>query len=120
MSNNKISKIFENLNKNSFVKQLAAGAGAGLVTGNFAQRLGKPIIFTAGAGVILLELAHHKGYINMNLESLKQKANEKKDDLNEKAQCSRLPSTDKIKDFANNNKTFTAGFIGGFLMGVAW
>ncbi|XP_019877907.2 FUN14 domain-containing protein 2 [Aethina tumida] len=105
-----VPEVLKGLLKNQFAKQLAAGTVTGIISGNIASCIAKPIAFGAGMGIVLLELARYHGYIsNMPIPG----------GGNNMKNCKPL-SKEQIESFTTKNKTFTAGFVGGFLMGLVW
>ncbi|KAK4013648.1 FUN14 domain-containing protein 1A isoform X1 [Daphnia magna] len=54
------------ISEGSHSKQLAVGGVSGWITGYIAMKIGKTIATAVGGSLILLQIANHKGYINVN------------------------------------------------------
>jgi uncharacterized membrane protein (Fun14 family) len=76
---------------------------------------GKGVAFFAGSSIIIYEIALHQGYVKHDWDSLKALANKKTNEISKTS-----PAVNKVRVFATKNKVFTAGFLGGFLIGIAF
>ena len=61
-----VGKIMDDLGKASVPKQLAVGGAAGWVSGYLTMKAGKMAATAVGGTLLLLQIAHHKGYIKVN------------------------------------------------------
>merc|ERR1712127_113138 len=61
-----VEMITKYASEGSNPKQLAIGGVSGWVTGYVAMKIGKTVATAVGGSLILLQLAHHKGYISVN------------------------------------------------------
>ncbi|XP_044259227.1 FUN14 domain-containing protein 1B-like [Tribolium madens] len=102
------------LNQNGFAKQLITGTASGWFTGAVVKHAGKGISLVLGSGIILHQIAHNQGIIKQDLDTLKELAQKKASEMSKNT-----PAIQKMRGFASKNKVFTAGFLGGFLIGVA-
>ena len=60
-----LSRILSDLGHASVPKQLAAGGAAGWVSGYLTMKAGKMAATAIGGTLLLLQIAHHKGYIKV-------------------------------------------------------
>lgn len=69
--------------------------------------------------MILIQIAHYNGYIDYDWKKLMDKSIEKRPELEAKFSPESQKILTKIKNFSSKNRVFTAGFLGGFLIGLA-
>ncbi|XP_074032603.1 FUN14 domain-containing protein 1 [Leptinotarsa decemlineata] len=101
-----IQRIISNVTKTSAPKQILMGASSGWVAGFLALRVAKTAALALGGGIILLQVANEKGYININWD----KFNKNLDKIRDKAEgevAGEEPTwihrTEKIVDKQLNN-----------------
>ncbi|CAH0562431.1 unnamed protein product [Brassicogethes aeneus] len=114
-----IEKILGDVSKTSATKQIVLGASSGWVTGFLAMRVGKTAALALGGGIILLQIANEKGFININWDKVNKKLDKVADKVEEKVTGQGASWMDKVMNFARTNTPFSAGFTGGFLIGLA-
>ncbi|KAF2884294.1 hypothetical protein ILUMI_21886 [Ignelater luminosus] len=114
-----INKALTTISKSSGTQQLLIGSVSGWTTGFLTMKVGRTAAFAVGGSIILFQLAQHKQFIDMDWEKVKQKMENttKKFD----ASYSNKAPTWKanVTRFARTNTCFAAGFVGGFLIGLA-
>jgi FUN14 domain-containing protein 1 len=59
-------KVLRDLSKAPAPQQIAAGAGAGWITGYLTMKVGKMAATAVGGSLLLLQIAHHKGYVKVD------------------------------------------------------
>jgi len=102
---------------NSATRQMIFGGVSGWVTGFLAMKVGKAVAVALGGGIILLQVANHKGYININWSRFQ---NDVDNITNKMIESDKKKNwTDKIIQLASQNSYATVGFSGGFLIGLA-
>ncbi|XP_076261369.1 FUN14 domain-containing protein 1-like isoform X2 [Rhynchophorus ferrugineus] len=116
---NFISRFIGDVSKSSATKQIILGASSGWVTGFLAMRVGKSAALALGGGIILLQIANEKGYINVNWDKVNKKIDKVVDKVEEQITGEGPSWMDKVTVFAKNNTPFSSGFLGGFLIGMA-
>lgn len=84
------------------------------------MKIGKTVAFAFGGAVLLMQIAHHNGYINFDLKKMLDKSKEKQQQLNKQFGGESNQILAKVKNFSAKNRIFTSSFIGGFLIGIAW
>ncbi|KAK6619620.1 hypothetical protein RUM43_012377 [Polyplax serrata] len=73
MTNNKksiVDEILGDLSKSSAIKQIALGTTSGWLTGYVTMKAGKLAAIAIGGGILILQIAQHKGYININWDKI--------------------------------------------------
>ncbi|GLH14388.1 Uncharacterized protein GBIM_18804 [Gryllus bimaculatus] len=65
-----IDKVLGDVSKSSASRQLVMGTASGWVTGFITMKVGKMAAVAVGGGIILLQVANHKGYININWDKV--------------------------------------------------
>merc|ERR1719293_122066 len=61
-----VAKIMEDLSRAPVPKQLAVGGAAGWTAGYLTMKAGKMAATAIGGSLLLLQIAHHKGYIKVD------------------------------------------------------
>ena len=61
-----IQRICSDLSKAPVPKQLAVGGAAGWAAGYLTMKVGKMAATAVGGSLLLLQIAHHKGYIKVS------------------------------------------------------
>lgn len=113
-----IDKVVKDVGKSSATKQLIIGSASGWVTGFLMMKIGKMAAVTVGGSIILLQLANHKGYIDINWDKVINKVDNAAKSV-EASTSKKNKLLDKVSDFAQKNGFVAAGALGGFLIGLA-
>ncbi|XP_018325536.1 FUN14 domain-containing protein 1 isoform X2 [Agrilus planipennis] len=114
-----IDRILGDISKTSATKQLVLGTSSGWVTGYLAMKIGKTAALALGGSIILLEIANEKGYIRINWNKVNRELDKVADKIDEQVTGQPPNWMNKVAAFAKSNCSFSAGFLGGFLIGVA-
>ncbi|XP_048515355.1 FUN14 domain-containing protein 1A isoform X3 [Athalia rosae] len=127
-----IEKILGDVSKTSATKQIIIGTTSGCeffclcsfdgdnrTTGFLTMKVGKVAAFALGGGIIILQIAAHQGYIKINWDKIQEKAEKITDKVEEKVTGEGPKFMDKVGKWARHNTYLAAGFIGGFLIGLA-
>lgn len=115
---NIISTFFGDVDKSNTNQQILIGAGSGWIAGYLAMRVAKTTAFVVGGGIILLQLASERGFIQVKWSRVNQELEKVLDQMERGSQMDRTWS-DKVVAFLKNNTPFSSGFAGGFLIGTA-
>ncbi|EFX70443.1 hypothetical protein DAPPUDRAFT_93478 [Daphnia pulex] len=108
------------VSEGSHSKQLAIGGVSGWVTGYMAMKIGKTVATAVGGSLILLQIANHKGYININWSKVNKDLEGATKKLSQQGSDPSIPKMlDKVQHFVVENGYFSCGFSGGFLIGLA-
>merc|ERR1719270_1260641 len=65
-----IKKFVKDMSKAPAGKQLGVGAACGWISGYLAMKIGKAAATAIGGSLILLQIAHYKGYVKINWNQL--------------------------------------------------
>lgn len=79
-----IERVLGDVSKTSASKQIILGASSGWVTGFLSMRVGKVAALALGGGIILLQIANEKGYINVNWDKVNKNLDKVADKVEEK------------------------------------
>jgi len=117
---NAVRKFVKDMSKAPAPKQLAVGATAGWLAGYITMKVGKAAATMFGGSLLVLQIAHHKGYVKVNWQQLGEDcaaaAGKTKDNLTKKGKS----GFEQFQDFAAENVYLAGGFTGGFFLGIAW
>ena len=125
----------EDLSRAPVPKQLAVGGAAGWTAGYLTMKAGKMAATAIGGSLLLLQIAHHKGYIKVILNNLPDQktyplcqVDWKKmtsdsasvaETLKEKLHIKSKSSFEKFQEWSAKNIYLAGGFTGGFFLGIA-
>uniref|UniRef100_A0A0K8TN98 Putative membrane protein n=1 Tax=Tabanus bromius TaxID=304241 RepID=A0A0K8TN98_TABBR len=98
--------------------QILLGALSGWATGYATMKVGKVAAFALGGGIILVEIAHEQGLIQIDWNKVTKKIDKVTDKV-ETAVTGQSPSwMDKAIATAKENIPFTTAFLGGIFIGI--
>ncbi|XP_067008437.1 FUN14 domain-containing protein 1 [Anabrus simplex] len=80
-----IDKVLGDVGKSSATKQLLIGTASGWCTGFVTMKVGKIAAVAVGGGIILLQIASHKGYVKINWDKVYKQVDKVTDKVEEKA-----------------------------------
>jgi len=100
-------------------RQVFLGGVSGWLTGFLAMKVGKAAATAIGGGIILLQIANYKGYININWNRLNRDVEKIGKQIQTEASGKKKDWSDKIRTYAQDNTYTAVGFSGGFLIGLA-
>lgn len=80
-----IDKVLGDVGKSSAAIQLIIGTISGWCTRFITMKIGKVAALTFGGGIILLQIANHQGYINVNWDKVYKQVDKVTDIVEEKA-----------------------------------
>ncbi|KAF7709476.1 FUN14 domain-containing protein 1 [Silurus meridionalis] len=108
--------------KYSVATQILMGGVTGWCAGYLFQKVGKIAATAVGGGFLLLQIANHSGYVQVDWKKVKKDVNKAKKHLKKKASkaAPELNSfIDESTEFVKRNIVVSSGFLGGFLLGLA-
>jgi FUN14 domain-containing protein 1 len=114
-----ISKMFEDISKQSAAKQLTVGAVTGFCSGFVCTKVGKIAAMSIGGSLLILQFASHQGYVKVNWTKLNRHMDEAKEKLEKNARKKLPPLVEEAQRFIEENILLATGFAGGFLLGIA-
>ncbi|MEQ2293413.1 FUN14 domain-containing protein 1 [Ameca splendens] len=86
------------------------------------QRVGKIAATAIGGGFLLLQIANHSGYVQVDWKKVEKDVNKAKKHLKKKANKAAPEINTFIEeatDFIKRNIVLSSGFVGGFFLGLA-
>ncbi|KAK0152567.1 FUN14 domain-containing protein 1 [Merluccius polli] len=110
--------------KYSVATQIMTGGVTGWCAGYLFQRVGKIAATAVGGGFLLLQIANHSGYVQVDWKKVEKDVNKAKRHLKKKAkkaapEINSFIEEVKATDFIKRNIVVSSGFVGGFLLGLA-
>ncbi|XP_043088013.1 FUN14 domain-containing protein 1-like isoform X1 [Puntigrus tetrazona] len=90
--------------------------------GYLFQRVGKVAATAVGGGFLLLQIANHSGYVQVDWKKVEKDVNKAKRRLKKKANKAAPEINTFIEEateFVKKNIVVSSGFVGGFLLGLA-
>lgn len=98
------------------------GGVTGWCAGFLFQKVGKLAATAVGGGFLLLQIASHGGYIQIDWKRVEKDVNKAKRKIKKQANKS-VPEIHNLieesTDFLKQNIVVSGGFLGGFLLGLA-
>ena len=112
-------KMLKDVSKAPAPKQIAIGSACGWVSGYVMMKVGKAAATAIGGSLILLQIAHHKGYVTVDWNRMANDTSSFSDRLKDKLRMKSKSTGEKFLDFAKKNIYLAGGFTGGFFIGLA-
>ena len=109
----------KDLSKAPAPKQLCVGAAAGWGAGYLFMKVGKMAATALGGSLLLLQIAHHKGYVKVDWNRMTDDSASMADKLKRKLRLKSRSGFEKFQQFAAENVYLAGGFTGGFFLGIA-
>uniref|UniRef100_A0A1B6KJ32 FUN14 domain-containing protein n=1 Tax=Graphocephala atropunctata TaxID=36148 RepID=A0A1B6KJ32_9HEMI len=95
-----IDKVIGDVGKTSATQQLILGTASGWLTGYLMMKVGKVAAVAVGGGIILLQIANHKGYVKVNWDRIYKNVEEQVDKID--ASSSKKPKIlDKVEKYVD-------------------
>lgn len=108
--------------KYSVATQIVMGGVTGWCAGFLFQKVGKLAATAVGGGFLLLQVASHSGYVQIDWKRVEKDVNKAKRQIKKRANKA-APEINNIieeaTDFIKQNIVISSGFVGGFLLGLA-
>ena len=98
---------------------MAVGGVTGWLAGYTTMKLGKMAATAIGGTLLILQIAHHKGYIKVNWDKMTNDSSSMADKLKKKLHIKSKTGFQRFQDFAAKNIYVAGGFTGGFFLGIA-
>lgn len=114
-----VSKVMDDLSKAPAPKQMLVGGTAGWMAGYMTMKVGKMAATAIGGTLLLLQIAHHKGYIKVDWNKMTNDSTSMADKLKKKLHIQSKSGMEKFQEFAAQNIYVAGGFTGGFFLGIA-
>jgi len=114
-----MGRVMSDLSKAPAPKQMAVGGATGWMAGYMTMKLGKMAATAIGGTLLILQIAHHKGYIKVNWDKMTNDSTSMADKLKKKLHIKSKSGLQRFQDFASKNIYVAGGFTGGFFLGIA-
>ncbi|XP_046992329.1 FUN14 domain-containing protein 1-like [Schistocerca americana] len=98
-----VDKVLKDVGKASAAKQLVIGTVSGWCTGFVTMKVGKAAAVAVGGGIILLQIANHKGYLKINWDKVHKEVDKLADKVEEKATGDGPKFLDKVERLVDRN-----------------
>ncbi|XP_032075774.1 FUN14 domain-containing protein 1 isoform X3 [Thamnophis elegans] len=108
--------------KYSVATQIVMGGITGWCAGFLFQKVGKLAATAVGGGFLLLQIASHSGYIQIDWKRVEKDVDKAKKQLKKRANKAAPEINTLIEEsteFLKQNIVVSGGFVGGFLLGIA-
>merc|ERR1712112_591614 len=112
-------KILDDLGRAPAPKQLLAGGAAGWLSGYCVMKAGKMAATAVGGTLLLLQIAHHKGYIKVDWSKVSNDSVTMADKLKQKLHIKSKSGFEKFQEWSAKNIYLAGGFTGGYFLGIA-
>merc|ERR1711971_1365990 len=112
-------KLLKEASKAPAPKQIGIGAACGWVSGYVMMKVGKAAATAVGGSLILLQIAHYKGYVTVDWNRITNDSSSFSEQVKDKLKIRTKSSGEKMMDFAKKNVYLAGGFTGGFFIGLA-
>jgi len=114
-----VAKIMDDLARAPVPKQIAVGGAAGWAAGYVTMKAGKMAATAIGGTLLLLQIAHHKGYIKVDWNKVSNDSVTMADKLKQKLHIKSKSGFEKFQEWSAKNIYLAGGFTGGFFLGIA-
>nr|XP_036872792.1 FUN14 domain-containing protein 1-like [Manis javanica] len=108
--------------KYSVATQIAVGRMTGWYAEVLFQKVGKLAATVVGGGFLLLQIAHHGGYVRTDTKRVEKDVNKAKRKIQKQANRA-VPEinniTEDATEFIKQNIVMSSGSVGGLLLGLA-
>ncbi|XP_052784029.1 FUN14 domain-containing protein 1A-like isoform X2 [Mya arenaria] len=113
-------KALGDLTKKSAVQQVAIGGGAGWLSAYLSVKVGKSAALGLGATIVLVRIAQHQGYIQINWNRVNRHVEQARRKVEREAARKCPGIVDNVKTFVQQNVFLAGSFAGGFFIGLAF
>merc|ERR1712203_998988 len=114
-----VAKVLADLSKAPVPKQIAVGGAAGWTAGYLTMKAGKMAATAIGGTLLLLQIAHHKGYIKVDWSKMTEDSTSVADKIKKKLHIQSKSGLEKFQEWSSKNIYLAGGFTGGFFLGIA-
>ena len=116
-----VQNLLKDASKMSVTNQTLIGGLSGWCFGLLFAKVGKIAAVTVGTSLLLLQVAHHQGYVNVNWKKLGENAHQiQKAVMKETGETFPCKLVSSSQSFFEDNMLLASVFAGGFLLGLSW
>lgn len=101
------------------VQQAIVGSTSGWLTGYTLVKFGRYAGFSMGASILLIQLGHHYGYINIDWNSVNRDLKKAKAEVEKQTSAHYPDISARIQNGIKENAVTASTFLGGFLLGAS-
>lgn len=112
-------QLLGDITRQSAAKQLGVGTVSGLLAGWLFVKVGKMAAMSLGTSLLLIQVAQHQGYIQINWNRIQTQMNVAKSTARNAAHRHYPGFIKSCKEFVQKNMFLALGFGGGFFIGIA-
>ncbi|XP_060584146.1 FUN14 domain-containing protein 1-like isoform X2 [Ruditapes philippinarum] len=116
----RLENILGDISKQSAAKQVVIGGAAGWFSGYLFIKVGKIAACSLGTTVLLIQIAQHQGYIQINWSKVNKEVTQAKRKVQREANRQFPQLVDNLRRFAQENMFLAGSFVGGFFIGLAF
>lgn len=114
-----LENLFKDASKMSVTNQTVVGGLSGWCFGLLFAKVGKMAAATVGTSLLLLQIASHQGYVNVNWKKLGENAQKIRKAIAKDAEAAVPKLATVSQSFFEDNMLFASVFAGGFLLGLS-
>lgn len=119
-ANGYIQQILGDVSRQSVAKQVMIGGAAGCASGYLSVKVGKTAAISLGLTILLIRIAQHQGYIQINWSRVNREMERAKRRMAAEANRQYPNLIDNLRRFAQQNVFLAGSFAGGFFLGLAF
>lgn len=101
------------------VQQAIIGTSSGWLTGFTLVKFGRYAGFSMGASILLLQLGHHYGYINIDWQTVNRDLKKAKEEMERQASKHAPDLSSRVQNCIKNNAVCASTFVGGLFLGAS-
>lgn len=114
-----VEKFIEHTSKGSNTKQIIVGTTTGWISGLLVMKVAKVAVLAMGGGILLLQFFNQNQFITINYDKFRKSVDETSDEVRGTWNKNGSGWIDKVLEFVKSKTPLSAGFAGGFLIGLA-
>ncbi|KAL8625004.1 hypothetical protein ACOMHN_012013 [Nucella lapillus] len=112
-------RLLGDITRQSAAKQFGVGSATGVISGWLFVKVGKVAAATLGTTVLLIQVAQHQGYIQINWDRVRSTVRQAERGVQRSANRHYPTFVRNFREFIQQNLFLAVGFGGGFLVGMA-
>lgn len=114
-----VTELIRDLSNSSPGKQIAIGGVSGLCSGYVIGRIGKAAALALGGSLIILQVAHYQGLIQVNWSRVQRSVESTRQTLDYHFSDNMSTFFYNVREFSRRHMFLASSFGTGFLLGIA-
>lgn len=114
-----VNELIRDLSNSSPGKQIAIGGVSGLCSGYVVGRIGKAAALALGGSLIILQVAHYQGLIQINWNHVQRSVESTRQTLHHHFSYNLSTFLYNVREFSRRHIFLAGSFGTGFLLGIA-